>query len=320
MDSTSLDPEGRARITETVDRLGLKHEPVSREATKAEAETLGVGIKELHKLAPGQFRQGMHPDQYPAWVRAVRDLTDHQDGLVALAERQYAADPSPENKAYLDSARADYDRLIEHRSKLAYNTGKILSDHADESRAFAGVAADDILTPETEPAPTKEKPFVRKARNPRASDFGADNKVFTRERADAALSTLKQSIKELSSQTNIIAGVDPKIFHALIEYGGFVVEGGIRKYAPWSAHMREKIAETFGEGSEEGKRLTSDAALNTLWANVRAEANRRVVKGGGVKSSEATFAEQMSRHFKSTEAAAKFINLLNDRLNRTPRS
>ncbi|MDH5451990.1 MAG: strawberry notch family protein, partial [Paracoccaceae bacterium] len=63
-------------------------------------------------------------------------------------------------------------------------------------------------------------------------EFGASNKIFTKDAADAAREVLRKKLKGQLS-----AGLDPEIIQAGIQLSGFYIEGGARKFADYSAKM-----------------------------------------------------------------------------------
>jgi len=82
----------------------------------------------------------------------------------------------------------------------------------------AAVAAEETKAP-------AKAPEGKVAAAPLPADFGANNKVFTKEVADAALDVLRKKLSQLNT------GVDLEMLNAGIQRGGFYVEGGIRKFA-----------------------------------------------------------------------------------------
>jgi hypothetical protein len=75
---------------------------------------------------------------------------------------------------------------------------------------------------------------------PTSPEFGASNTVFTKEKAEEARKVLR---RKLGGQFNLPA-FDPELFSAATNYAGFLIEGGVRSIADFSANMVKE----FGEG------------------------------------------------------------------------
>lgn len=93
--------------------------------------------------------------------------------------------------------------------------------------------------PEPEPKPqTGMTPEAREAQAPKGKGYGDSNKLFTRERADAARERLR---KRLRDQLN--AGIDPEMMLDGLELAGYHVEAGARKFADFAAAMLGDLGE-----------------------------------------------------------------------------
>jgi hypothetical protein len=74
---------------------------------------------------------------------------------------------------------------------------------------------------------------------PSEPEFGSTNTIFTKEKAEEASKIIKRKL----GQTNVPA-FDPELFAAATNYAGFLIEGGVRSIADFSASMVKE----FGEG------------------------------------------------------------------------
>jgi hypothetical protein len=68
-------------------------------------------------------------------------------------------------------------------------------------------------------------------------DFGSTNRVFTKEKAEKA----KKNLREKFGRT--MMGVDPTVITDGIQLGGYILEGGIRKFGAWSAEMVKQLGD-----------------------------------------------------------------------------
>ncbi|MBP7341370.1 MAG: DEAD/DEAH box helicase family protein [Syntrophaceae bacterium] len=69
--------------------------------------------------------------------------------------------------------------------------------------------------------------------------FGAGNTLFTEDKAAKARAILKAKL----SGAQLNAGIDPEILTAGIDLAGYYIEGGVRKFADFTAKMVEDIGE-----------------------------------------------------------------------------
>ena len=85
-----------------------------------------------------------------------------------------------------------------------------------------------------EPVPAIPTPEI-------APDFGTQNVLFTRERAEAA----RQRIQEKAGGTTFTTGIDPTLLKDYLDVGGYYVEGGVREFAQWADRMAKDFGETI---------------------------------------------------------------------------
>lgn len=87
-------------------------------------------------------------------------------------------------------------------------------------------------------------------------EFGADNKIFTKEGLDAARERLRNKLSGLHS------GIDPTALVDFTQIGGFYFEGGLRNFSVWSAEM----AKEFGDNVK--------PYLKDAWNNITTKINK----------------------------------------------
>jgi hypothetical protein len=79
----------------------------------------------------------------------------------------------------------------------------------------------------------------RAAEQPNAKGFGEGNTIVTKDRGEE----LKRKLLGKLGGGTLYSGLDPELLSDLAEYGVYLVEGGVREIAAWTAAM----AKTFGE-------------------------------------------------------------------------
>ena len=209
-----------------------------------QSHALGINVKDLEKGRPA--------DVSPiAWAGAVRHLLTATSEQVHAAERAYQANPSDENLAALQMAAQRHQVTLLSASANSREAGRLLQSYKAFAEAFEGEGreryAREIFNP------TKETPVP--VAHP---DYGAANKLVTRELAAAARIRLQERLARMN------AGIDPGIFRDLTELGLFHLEAGLRAFRPWAAQMT----------AETGKKI-SEEDLREVWNGLRREASQR---------------------------------------------
>jgi hypothetical protein len=106
----------------------------------------------------------------------------------------------------------------------------------DELTRFYGLDLDQAsVAPAAQAQPQASAP----------AEFGAENKVFTRDRADKARDLLKKKFAEMSRQTNAGVPIDPEMIQAGVDLVGYYVEGGARTFAD----LTKRIIGDLGESA-----------------------------------------------------------------------
>jgi hypothetical protein len=75
--------------------------------------------------------------------------------------------------------------------------------------------------------------------NPDNKEYGADNKVFTADRAEKAREILRKKLNQLNT------GIDPEMIAAGIDLAGYHVEAGARTFAAYSKAMLDDLGEAI---------------------------------------------------------------------------
>lgn len=94
--------------------------------------------------------------------------------------------------------------------------------------------------------------------------------------------------------------LDPEAMKALVDVGGFLVEGGVRSYGEWARAMKAKVGDVFNNGD-----------LRTIWMNVKADAADRTGFAQSMTEDDA-FVQSLARRLGSIRRAADFANDLVD--------
>ncbi|WP_043767457.1 GNAT family N-acetyltransferase [Algiphilus aromaticivorans] len=81
--------------------------------------------------------------------------------------------------------------------------------------------------------------FAGGGQEPQTSEYGAANKVFTKDNADAAREVLRRKLG------NINAGMDPEVMQAGIQLAGYHVEAGARRFGQFSRAMLNDMGESI---------------------------------------------------------------------------
>lgn len=259
---------------------------VSRADTAAAAARNGVTESQLKAAVPGAGAEELN---------ALGNLHD-----------QYFRDWQAAGKAFNESGSdADLRAMTESKLQLDSFTALLAGKEAEAGRSLG--ALNSLKSAEYAKDPVKAavaevmKP-VRQGRNaapidPTKEGFGTKNTIFEKSAGEAALQRIRDSVK---GSTKVTSGVDPtggKLDNVdvkdLLEAGGYLFEGGLRKFAEWSKGMSDAV----------GAQLT-DGQLQHTWANLRAEFTSRI----STKRTSDVFTDQLAGKLGSRQAAANFVN------------
>lgn len=157
---------------------------------------------------------------------------------------------------------------------------------------------EELQKPQT-PPPAKTP---RQATNAGAKEFGAGNKLFTKEMADAARARIEarsagQGGTGTGGNTKTRGALDLGSLPDYVELAGHYIEGGIREFGALAARMRE-----------DAPKLT-DGDMQTIWTNARKELNDRANKT--VRPPSDLFVDKLSATM-TRAAATQYVNDLNE--------
>lgn len=282
LDKVDASPDAKARMQAVADAHGLSGKaPVSFEQTKAAARALNLTHADLAAIPEGQTLAGQFPSVAPSVLdHAVRELHADAAQSVDAADAAHAAAPTPQTLQTLVQASQNLRRSALANDSMAAEAGRTLGQRRMTASAFEGEQqARDLFKPVADPPA------------PKAAGYGANNKFFTKADADAA----RQRILAASSRVN--SGIDPALMIDAVKVGGYHLESGLRVFGDWAKQMKSDIP-TF-----------SDADLQTVWANVRAEAQKRTGLVQSPRTTSDVFADQMGQRL-GREGAAGFMTAL----------
>lgn len=183
--------------------------------------------------------------EFPGLVEAARKETERvsaEIGRMGEVGKQPAKEeivPLEFQKRPMPGA-ANYISKIKNKLKKSYAGDYhewILNNRPEgkepQAKGISAMAAQavrmelDRFYPEAGPTPTP-------APAP-AEEWGAKNKVFTKERADRAREILRKKAGELRT------GVDPELLQAGIDLAGYHIEAGARKFADYARKMIDEV-------------------------------------------------------------------------------
>lgn len=222
---------GKGYSPETIDLLAFLHDNIR--APRRIAALLdnylnvlqGMGSPQQSELVPRETTS-----KADVLAAAKKGLSDEQ-GESGL-QPQVAAAPKPAESA----------------GKNADGTGAAAISGAGTTGAKNGSPAKGKGGGSAKPAKRKPvaagglpKPTATPTATPTAKAvgdaFGAGNKVFTKDKADAARAKLRAKLSQLNT------GIDPEVIQAGIELAGYYIEGGARTFADYSAKMIGDLGE-----------------------------------------------------------------------------
>ena len=200
-----------------------------------------------------------------AWGRAgvARQIELAQDYSLAgmVRRRQAAKGGTALTDAELAKIKTEQERLVALEAELAAREKVVAAreEAAKTVRAKGRIRKVSLAGPKT----TTIRPAVRA--------FGATNRVFTRERHDAALASLRSKAGRLN------VGVDVAAMADLVKVGGFYFEGGMRKFEAWASQMAESLGDLAAQArphfAEIWKRIHAER-LADVQENIAAKYNR----------------------------------------------
>ena len=225
------------------------------EISKHFGGTAWASKKESTEYGEGRNIQGFH---FPSYEKMVEFL-EHVIGrrMAGYDETKWgqqgefmpAIFETPQEQDPLESVKPESASIIEKATARLEQAGRNYKDFLDWTegqgygtelwsggdRHSAAVVDDYLAAMKREGAPAEgaEKPAAPQ----KPSNYGKKNKIFTQEKADAALDLLKGRLGRLN------AGLDPEMMQALITRAGYHIEAGARAFVDYARAMIEEIGE-----------------------------------------------------------------------------
>ena len=184
---------------------------------------------------------------------------------------------TPEEEANIRKESAEYKELLEAEEK----TSELLRQDLERERAARptkeGQTPDERAQERAEemvPKPgevPKNAPRFKSRAKPSEPDFGEGNVYFPKQEGSLALERAKARLAQAQKNVAGKLSSDPLGVGALgefgkalaesipdlIEYGGYLVEGGLRRFEPWALSMKQDLGDV------------PDAYLQHVWGKVR---------------------------------------------------
>lgn len=265
------DPIGTARLVDDIKTKPRTLTPAENGAVVEYKQNLLAHAENVRKALDEAIDSKNAPEvdrlrqQYAEAQSGIKDATE----ALAKAGREWsAAGQARKGVTQIDYANATEAVLEARRFKgadLKAADAKAITATADALKAVQ----DKIDAAMPKPVRQQQNKAAQDAK-PLPSDFGSKNTVFTADRGQAAIQRLRDAVESAKSGNKLSAGVDPtrglldKVdLSDLIEAGGYLLEGGLRKFGDWVTQMRSVVGPDF-----------DDATAQHVWARVKAEAQQ----------------------------------------------
>jgi hypothetical protein len=245
---------------------------ITHAETEQAAKDLGLTVEQVQKIRPGS---ALNAEE----LVALRGVHLHLREEAMAAAKSLTADDSTANLIRFEKASRELEAVHLALQGASSEAGRALSAHRIAAKALKpAVTVADVLdpakaprmvTPEpprrqavarpvTEPPAPKGRPATTRKPAPAKPTFGAENRVFTADKAAAARERILAKAGRLGS------GVPVEMLPDLLELGGFYVEGGLRTFARWSAQMAKDAP------------FLTEAQQRTIWDKIKPETVKRV--------------------------------------------
>src|SRR3984957_14966749 len=278
LDRLQTGEDVKAQLADTVNGMAADIERarggrISLAETQKAAKELGLTPTQIQAAVPGAGA---------AHITALRQLMVDSAERVRDATAKYRAAPNEENQAAFAKATQEHQVILQTLAGHTAEAGRTLSSMRILADAYRGpdvaAQADALFQPKAD---------VREGTTPRSRTWGATNKVFTADAAQAARARIKGTAGTLNSLANV-----PGLLKDVMTIGGFHLEAGARSFADWAKAMKADIGDHV-----------NDADLQHVWANLRAEAVTRIQ----TKQVSDVFVDQLG-HRLGRKGAADFVN------------
>ncbi|MBP7231326.1 MAG: PLxRFG domain-containing protein [Syntrophaceae bacterium] len=202
--------------------------------------------------------RSLNPKRWDAWQRetaekrkadAIRSDEEYkQEQLNGILNKQ-----TRDSSGAVITMREFYDRAIKERFNIVTESKKgVASSYRlvkTETGQFYKVGkkleAEYLKQRINELKSTEEKtekkatPEPAQAEKPAATEYGANNKIFTKEKADKAREILRKKL----NGTQLNMGLDPEIISAGIDLAGYHIEAGAKKFMDYARRMIDDIGD-----------------------------------------------------------------------------
>ena len=229
-DLREVPPEERVRaLARLKGEVERRNTEATEKAEREETERVMQGsLREMNRLVE---RTRKDPTDMAA-VEAVRKFRN-SDQFQTLTE---------ESRNELDDYLRDLDTQAlarEEAKKAEAPAPKVRPPKAPTLEPEPAPEPEPVETPNTEVVQDEEAPTeeVISAESKIDKSWGAENKVFTRDRYEAARARLRDKMNQMG------AGIDPEMLQIGVEVAGYHIESGARKFTDFSKSVVEDVGE-----------------------------------------------------------------------------
>lgn len=253
----AVEAEARRVVTENPTRAETLSREVAekpRPLTDVEDAILAFRRVDLHKeraRVDAEIVKASNEGRLDDVAKAMAERTAVNEAFLQaeVASKGGGAETARGLNARKWMAAQDHSLLaMETTRRVEANEGKPLTpEQAAETKALherLAIADKRIAEYEAREAKAATPGASRKAPG-RATEYGARNRIVTREAYEAAKKIL---LTPSAGMPAGFAGVSPEKIAALVKMGAYHVEAGARSFTTWAAKMREDVGDKFDEG------------------------------------------------------------------------
>ena len=270
--SRSARTPGRIQVTRfTEEGIPAGHEEYNTlaEAIQDNWQELDNPISQLAQSSPNRLRAWEEATFEHPYADKLMDIPYHYvSPLRPLSGVQIEGEIST-NK----SGRVG---VLYRKSPLSIDKLKSLSLIPSSSEAVAAFSKElaDLAEGKPTPAPPAEAMTKMEAAQPAKGEWGAENKLVTREKYEQA--------KKKLGETELFTGLPVDKMKALVDIGAFHFEAGLRKFPTWAKQMRDE----FGDKIK--------GQLRNIWNEM--SPTRQRIQAGEMRVAEIERAEKKATH------------------------
>jgi hypothetical protein len=232
------------RATTPEENVMLNHRNIELNTERDKLNDLeNEAIKSDNKqaLVDIQFKKAEFSDRYDRFdaarkaatsqtgrsLQSVQMMMKDDFSLAPMEQRQFIAKGKPLTEEERALIKTQHDKIQELQ--------KALEKRQEKTKKIPPIKTELKLP----------KPLGEKTSDLSKPTFGSKNKLFTKQRADAAALEIKNILSRASS------GIDPALLVKLTEVGGYYFEGGIREVGAWSKAMIDQFGEKIRPNLED---------------------------------------------------------------------